>query len=131
MKGNTIMSLAFWVVVSLLLIVLFNFYPHSIPLPGALILVPTLFALVWYVRRKRRPSQQVQSQVPSHYSAKNLVVVGFVMFALAIAWIVFAARYFRNNADGLFYFVIVPSLATVLLGGLVITIGLYYIVRRD
>ena len=131
MNRNTMISVILWTLIAGALIFFFNAYPKAFALPGIVLLVPAVAIIAYYVGWRGKRGQKAHDLVLGRFAPKTLMMAGAALFVLAIAWIVFVARAVQSDADKVLFVVIVPVLAMIALGSILVSVGLYYTIKRN
>jgi hypothetical protein len=128
MKRNTIIAVAIWVLVAGALIIFFSAYSK---IPQIVLLIPAVGILAYHVARGKAREPRTGSLVLGRFTPRVLVIAGSTLIALAIVWILFVARAVANDADQTLYGVIIPVLAMIIIGGVLISVAVHNLISRN
>ena len=130
---HTIIAIVLWLLVGCALVLVFNFYPRLLLLPGYVLLVPALAIVVYYVGWRRKPTQNRTRLFLGRFGPKALGTAASVSFVIGFAWAGLVGRALRSDPDDLLFFavVVIPACAMILLTGILASLAIYYAVNRN
>jgi len=117
--------LLFWICAAAALVVSFSYFPKLALLPIVPLAALAILARFIFARRTGTASEVERSENRARF--RKLFIGSAVVVVLDFAWLVYVLRFFRDDADKLFYFAILPFAVLLLTGATLFGAGIYYV----